>query len=541
MAKPQPAGGIAPPAPTSPSGQTGRLRLERSGLLISTAQQLALQARLTDAHDLLQSVIASEPECADAHLHLAATYEAMGRTEDAMASFEQAKAIAPDDPRLVSASVFGIDRTPEATLEDGYRIRRRFNDLIKRQCPPSLPHTNLPAPDRKIRIGYVSGDLRHHSASKVFGVVLMKHDQSQFDVAAYATLSSTDWLTDTLKSAVPHWRDASAWSNERLYEQIRADEIDILVDLSGHSAGNRLPVFARKPAPVQVTAWGYITGTGLDAMDYMFADEDTVRLDEHQWYSEEIVYLPRIVSYWATDPSVVGQVGPLPCLQNGHLTYGVLNRVGKLKIQTIELWSRILARVPDAKLIVKAPGLEHPEVRQMVQERFAQFGTNLSQLQFRGSSDSLEHQQTYNEIDVGLDPWPDGGGVSTLEALWMGVPSVTLPYHQIASRLTTSFQKELGLPWLSASSADEYVERAVMLNEQRQELAHVRRYLRDLMCSSALCDSLLYVRAVEDAYRWMWKRWCATRAGQEDTTTLREFVQRGGSAAPFKGLTLVGA
>ncbi len=159
--------------------------------------------------------------------------------------------------------------------------------------------------------------------------------------------------------------------------------------------------------------------------------------------------------------------------------------------------------------------------------------TNLAQLQFRGGGDSIEHQKTYNEIDVGLDPFPDGGGVSTLEALWMGVPSVTLPHRQIASRLTTSFQKELGLPWLSASSADEYVERAVQLNTQRAELAKVRGLLRDMMCSSALCDSIYYARMVEDVYRQLWRHWCAEQTAH-DTARPMVLPQR-------PHMTLVGA
>lgn len=509
------AGDTASPA-ASPSGQTSRLGFERLDLVVATASDLTAQARLCEARDLLLGVLDRDPSHANAYLALAVVYESSGQIEDAMAAFERAKTIAPENPLLVSASVFGIDRSPEATLEDGFKIRRRFNEIVTRATPPILPHTNIPAPDRKLRLGYVSGDLRHHSASKVFGVPVLRHTPDQFDVCCYMTLAGEDWLTDTMKASIPHWRDASAWNNDRLYEQIRKDEIDILVDLSGHSAGNRLPVFARKPAPVQVTAWGYATGTGLDAMDYFFADPDTVHEDEKQWFAEEVVYLPRIVSFWPTDPSVVGAPAPPPCLKNGYLTFGVLNRVGKLKIQTVELWARILAALPDARLIIKAPGLEHPEVRHLVQQRFEQFGTNLGQLQFRGSSFSIEHQQTWNEIDVGLDPWPDGGGVSTLEALWQGVPSITMPYRQIASRLTHSFQSELGLPWMSVSSPDEYVERAVALNEQRQELATVRRHLRDVMCVSALCNHKVYVQAVEDAYREMWRRWCAQKNGTAD-------------------------
>ncbi len=501
---------------------------------------MAGQARLLDARDLLLDILERDPTYAPGYLTLATVYESAGLIEDAMAAFARAIELAPENPLLVSAAVFGADRDPNATLEDGYRLRRKFNDLIKTTLPPALPHKNLPVPDRKLRIGYVSGDLRSHSASKVFGVVLLKHNPEEFDVCAYMTLAGEDWLTETLKAGIPHWRDASAWSEARLYDQIRSDEIDICVDLSGHSSGNRLPMFARKPAPIQVTAWGYITGTGLDSMDYLFADEDTIYPDEEQWYSEEIVRLPRIVSYWPTAPEICGPVLPSPYLKNGYLTYGVLNRIGKLKIQTIELWARILAAVPDSKLIVKSPGLQHPEVRGMLQARFEQFGVNLSQLQFRGSSDMVEHQQTWNEVDIGLDPWPDGGGVSTLEGLWMGVPCVTLPYRQIASRLTTSFQKELGLPYLSVSSPDEYVERAVALNDQRGELSRVRRNLRDLMCVSALCNTKLYVQAVEDAYRTMWRRWCAERNGQAEHVPSSARVQPF-AAVPPPHLTLVGA
>lgn len=500
------------------TGQSSRLRVERLELLVATAQELSAQARHFEARDILLDVLDRDPTNDAAALQLAATYESLGMTEESMATFRAACERNPENPLLVSASIFGYDRAPDATLEDGYRARRTFNALMRRQVPPILEHRNLPAPDRQLRVGFVSGDLRHHSAAKVFGVPLMKLDREQFDVACYMTLPGEDWMTDTLRASVSHWRDASAWSNERLYEQIRADEIDILVDLSGHSAGNRLPVFARKPAPVQVTAWGYITGTGLDAVDYMFADRETVHEDEHQYYSEQIIYLPNIVSFWPVDPQIIGPVAPLPCLKNGHLTFGSLNRVGKLKIQTIELWSRILTALPDARLIVKCHGLEHPEIRAMIQERFERFGTNLGQLQFRGSSDSLEHQRTYNEIDVCLDPWPDGGGVSTLEGLWMGVPAITLPYRQIASRLTTSFQKELGLSWFSASSADEYVERAVQINGQRAELARVRRWLRDTMVVSSICNTKQYVTATEDALREIWRRWCAERNGLTQPT-----------------------
>lgn len=501
--------------PLVSSGQTSRLRIERLDLLNKTAQQMMASSRLVEARAILERVIERDPENVQAMMFLATALESMGLIEESMSMFDRACQIAPDNISLISASVFACDRRPGSTLEDGYKIRQRFAQIVTNRMPPPRPHLNTRDPERKLRIGYVSGDLRNHSAAKVFAAVVVNHEKRDFDVCAYATQPGTDWMTETLKAGISHWRDVSAWDNERLYQQIWSDQIDILVDLSGHSAGNRLHVFARKPAPIQVTAWGYITGTGLPQMDYMFADADTVYPDEEQWYAEKIIRLPRIVSFSPTDPSLVGPVMPLPVLKNGYITYGVINRVGKLKLSAIDLFARILRAVPTSRLIIKAAGMESPQVRDMVQHRFEQFGTNLAQLQFRGGTDSIEHQKTYNEIDVGLDPFPDGGGVSTLEALWMGVPHVTLPHHQIASRLTTSFQNELGLPWLSASSADEYVERAVQVNTQRAELAEVRGLLRDLMCSSALCDSLYYVRVVEDTYRQIWRQWCAEQQAHD--------------------------
>ncbi len=523
-------GEVSSSTPPVSSGQSSRLRVERFDLLCKTAQEMIGSARLPEAQAVLADVLERSPDFTLAHMLRATCYEAMGLIEESVAAFRTACALEPDNIGLVSSSVFAVDRDPDSTLEDGYKIRRKFNELAQRRLPPYVAPTNTPDPNRVLRVGYVSGDMRNHSAAKVFGPVLLKHNPAEVDVCAYANNPGGDWLTDTLKAGIPHWRDISDWSNERFYDQVRADAIDILVDLSGHTAGNRLMVFARKPAPIQVTAWGYITGTGLDAMDYMFADEDTVYPSEEQWYAEKIVRLPRIVPFWPTDPSVIGPVGPLPCLKNGYFTFGVLNRIGKLKIGTIELWARILEQVPTAKLIIKSPGMENPQVRTMVQERFERFGTNLSQLQFRGGSDSIEHQHVYREIDAGLDPWPDGGGVSTLEALWCGVPSVTFPYRQIASRLTTSFQKELGLPWLSVSSPDEYVERAVALTQQRQELSTVRGLLRDLMCASALCDTMLMVRHVEHQYRTMWQQWCSERTAASDGPRL--FIPRHSLVGP---------
>lgn len=495
----------SPAHPVSPSGQSARLGFERVDILLATAENLMAEARLVAADALYREILERQPDDLRGLLGLASARERIGDMEESVRLLDRLDELAPNNPAVICNLIFSHDRRVESTLEDAYRLRRRFNELLKK---PIRPHTNNRAVNRKLKVGYVSGDFRHHSAVTVFGAMVLKHDTSQFDIYCYSSAASGDSITDRLREGVTAWRDVSIWDDDRLEQQIRADEIDILVDLSGHSNGNRMPLFARKPAPVQVTAWGYITGTGLDAMDYIFADADTIRPDEEQWYAEEVVRLPRIVSYWPADGEQVGPVGPSPYLTNGFLTYGVMNRLGKLKPDVIALWARILKAVPDARLIVKAAGLDDEASRLWLQNVFHDHGADLSRLQFRGVTSHAEHLRVFNEIDVNLDPWPDGGGVTTLDAIWMGVPSVTFPYRQIASRLTGSFNNELGLPYLNATSPDEYVERAVALNGQRRELSHVRSLIREVLKASIICDHESYARHVEDAYRQIWNRWC---------------------------------
>jgi predicted O-linked N-acetylglucosamine transferase (SPINDLY family) len=505
-----PAGEVCA-SPAISTGQTARLGFERLDLLCSTGDALLRQARLIDADALFRTVIEKAPGDPRGYLGLASARDRIGDMDTAIELLDRVAAMVPNNANVLCQLIFSHDRRINSTLEDSYRLRRRFNDLVK--VPQTRPHTNNRATDRTLRIGYVSGDFRHHSAITVMGAHILKHDRALFDVYAYSNAAAGDGLTDQIRASVTHWHDISIWTDDRLEQQIREDQIDILVDLSGHSAGNRLAVFARKPAPIQVTAWGYITGTGLDAMDYLFADADTIRPDEEQWYAEQVYRLPRIVSYWPVDASVVGPVSPPPCERNGYLTYGVMNRLGKIKRDAIRVWSRILQHVPDAVLIVKAAGLDDEASRSWLQNVFAEEGADLARLEFRGVTSHADHLKLYHEIDVCLDPWPDGGGVSTLEALWMGAPMVTLPWRQIASRLTTSFLNEVGLPYLIASSPDEYVERAVALNGQRVELAGVRSMLRDVLSASILCDHESYARHVEDAYRSIWRRWCGQQNG----------------------------
>jgi protein O-GlcNAc transferase len=498
-----------------PSVQLG---LHRPGLLLTAAVQLINRDRLFDAEALLGRVLEHDPENAMAWSCMGSLRERFGDLDGSLQAFERAVGAAPDEPRILSNHIFALDRHPSVTLEQAYAVRRRYNALVER---PPLPHANDRDPERVLRVGYISGDVRQHSAAFGWGPVLLKHDASAVEVFVYSVTPETDWLTEVIRGGVPHFRDCVSDTDDELEARIRADRIDILVDLSGHSAGNRLSVFARKPAPIQVTAWGYASSTGLDAVDYLFSDDVCIAPGEERWYAETVVRLPRVMPFWPPDPSVVGDVGPLPALANGHLTFGVFQRLGKLHPGCLALWARILAAVPDSRLVVKAPGLERDENREHFLGRLDAAGFERERVDLLGSTSHDEHVKAYGQIDLALDPWPDGGGISTLEAAWMGVPTLTSPWHQISSRFTTSANRELGLDCLTVSTPTEYVERAVAANEQREALADIRYWLRDLMTASAFGSHRLYTAHTERHYRAFWRRWCAVDDAATSQPALR--------------------
>lgn len=490
------------------------LAYERPGLLIRAVKTMLNQGDNSRAEAVLTGLLDRHPDHPKALALLATVYERSGDPGAALPLFERAVALDPEDLELHSALIFALDQSPDVTLERAYQARRAFNAAVRVSPKLIAPHLNDRDPERKLRIGYVSNDFKNHSAAFGWAPVLFAHDRQQFELYAYSCAPGGDWATEVIKGWVPHWRDAAYWDDARLAAQIRTDEIDVLVDLSGHSSGHRLAVFARKPAPVQITGWGYITGTGLDAMDYLFADDVCVRPDEERWYAEEVIRLPRILTFWASDPASVGEVQPLPADTNGHLTFGVFNRLGKIQPPCVAAWSEILGRVPTARLTVKSPGLENRAAHDALLEMFVRAGCDVSRLDFYGITQKNEHMKQYGTIDVALDPSPHGGGMSTLEAAWMGVPTLTMPHLQIPSRIATTVAAELGLPYMVADSWPDYVARAVALDGQRDQLRTVRGLLRDLMGVSSFGDHGIYARNVEARYREGWRRWCAGDAPQ---------------------------
>lgn len=487
---------------------SARLGFGRTGMLLHAVQHMFNQSRVHAARTALLEMIEEHPTLAMAHAQLGVAARLMGDAEAAIRHHERALELNPHSVGIHSSHIFTLDQSGDVTLEQAYRARRAFNAALGVEA--ATGHENDRDPDRPLRVGYVSGDFRYHSAMLGWAPVILAHTRRDFELYGYSTtVYEHDGHTARLCGALHAWRDAADWDDDRLEAQIREDRIDVLIDLSGHSVGNRLRVFARKPAPIQVTAFGYITGTGLDAIDYLFADDVTIRPDEERWYAEEIVRLPRILTSLSPDFAEVGDVPPPPFEANGHLTFGVFNRLGKIQPPCARAWAAILRRLPEARLFIKAPGLDDAAARDGLEAMCQQAGMPLDRLVFAGLTAPNEHLKTIATVDLNLDTSPHGGGMTTLDAAWMGVPTLTLPHIQIPSRIATTINRELGLDYLVAESWDDYVARAVALDGQRAELARVRRLMRDMMSVSAFGDHVGFTRAYEARIRELWRRWCA--------------------------------
>jgi predicted O-linked N-acetylglucosamine transferase (SPINDLY family) len=372
-------------------------------------------------------------------------------------------------------------------------------------------HPNSRAANRRLRIGLVSPDLKEHPVIRFLLPFLEHHDREQIELFAYAQVSEPDEWTEQARKQVAHWRSLVNVPDAQAAELIRGDEIDILVDLAGHTNGNRLMVFARKPAPVQVTYLGYPGTTGLSAMDYRITDAlaDPPGMTEAH-HSEQLIRLPGCA--WCYGPDTEALPGPSPAALRGHVTFGSFNNLAKVNDRMLRVWARILESVPGSRLLLKSAGFLSMDARKRTREALIS-GTNISEerLDIRGPEDSHQtHLELYREMDIALDTFPYHGTTTTCEALWMGVPVVTLAGQSHVSRVGVSLLTNIGLPELVAESEDEYVRIAVELARDVEQLVNYRSNLRDKMLGSQLLDAPSFAREIEGAFRQMWTSWCET-------------------------------
>jgi protein O-GlcNAc transferase len=466
--------------------------------------------RLAEAEACFRRALASTPDSPTRLANLAAAMRQSGRIAEAMACMSRALQLDPDNAAHHTNLIFTLNFVSTATAGDHQAERARYQERHASRLAASIrPHGNDPDPQRRLRIGYVSAHFRHQAATFAFGGVILNHDRERFEVVCYSDTPEEDDVSARLRSVSDRWHRTAKLSDDALAELIRSDETDILVDLVGHMGGHRLLVFARKPAPIQVTAWGEPTGTGLKTMDYLLADPVLVPVVERHLLAEKVLDLPNFLGFWAPEP--LPETSPLPALARGYVTFGSFNRLDKVQDPVVRTWARILNAMPTSRLIIKNRWLSEAVQRDRILALFAEYGVTPERVQLLGPSNRLGHFSGYHEIDLALDTFPHGGGMTTLDALWMGVPVVTSPGRTISSRLAAASLTAAGLTDFIAPDLDRYIELAITKAADLRALAGLRASLRARMESSDFGDPVRYARAVEAAFRDMWQRWCAER------------------------------
>jgi predicted O-linked N-acetylglucosamine transferase (SPINDLY family) len=470
---------------------------------------LRILGAIEQAETAAEHALALAPNDADYLCNHATALEAQGRLEEARRQFERALAVNPNHATAHGNLLSCLQYSYGVGLAE---LAAAHADWDRRHGQPLRaawrPWTNVRDPRRPLKLGFVSPDFGFHPVGFFLVGLFENLDRAEAQVACYSGRRRIDALTHRLRAATDLWRDVVVLSDETLAEQIRGDEIDILFDLSGHTGGNRLGVFARKPAPIQMTWAGYVGTTGLSAIDYLVADRYQVPAGAERWFCERVLRLPD--DYICYTPLVdAPEVGPLPALAKGYITFGGFNNPAKYSPAVIALWSELLRRLPDARLILKHTLPEGGRLRQRLRAMFQNEGIEPGRVEFRDWTARLDLLATYNEIDLALDPFPYSGGLTTCEALWMGVPVVTLPGETFASRHSLTHVSNVGITETVADSPEDYVGRAVKLARNLPRLAEIRAGLRQQMARSPLCDARRFAANFAAAMREAWQRWLA--------------------------------
>ncbi len=483
-----------------------RLHPEDAQAGINLGNALAGLGRPDEALDAYDSVLRRRPDHAAAHFNRGNALKEFGRLDEAVAAFEAAVRLRPDHAAAQSNLLVSAHYVAGIAPADILARARRYAGMLEAGPPAAL--ANPADPGRRLRVGYVSGDLGQHPVGIFLAPVLACHDRSAFEIVCYADRDRADPVADRLRAHGDQWRRIAGLGDAEAAALIRADGIDVLVDLAGHTAPNRLPLFAGRAAPVQASWLGYWGTTGLSRMDAILSDATTIPPGEEGLYSERVLRLPG-GRFCYGGPDDAPDPAPPPCLDRGTVTFGSHNNLSKLGPEVVGLWADLVRAVPDSRLLLKWRSLGSEAMRRRITAAFAGAGLGPERLELRPSSPHRAMLEGYGDIDVALDPFPFSGGLSSCEALWMGVPVVTLPGVAPQSRQTAGFLHALGRPeWIAASPAD-YVAIAAGLAADPARLSRLRQTQRTRLAASPLCDAPTFTRGLEAAYRQLWTARCS--------------------------------
>jgi protein O-GlcNAc transferase len=464
--------------------------------------------RLSEGVQYQHKALELMPDRPELMANLARAQMETGDVQQGIELLRRAVQLMPDNSQAHSNLLFRLHQLPNLDRQMLYDEHRRWGQKYAHLAKAT--HENTIYPDRRLRIGYISPDFRRHSVTYFFESLLDGHNRREFCVYGYGNVEYPDQTTERLKHKFDCYRNIFSISDNDVATLIKKDQIDILIDLAGHVGDNRLLVMARKPAPIQVTYLGYPDTTGLDAIDYRFTDALADLPDSQQLYSEQLVFLPNgFLCY--QPPDYAPSVSPLPADEKDYTTFGSFNNSCKLNSTIIGLWAEILRADQRSRLLLKIKAGEETEIADRYLRQFSQLGIDSGRVSILGWKSPIEHFRTYAQVDIALDTYPYNGTTTTCEALWMGVPTICLVGQCHASRVGLSILNRIGLEFFAASTAQEYVAKALALSSNRSALSQMRSSMRARIATSGLCHGKAFARDVEAAYRVMWHRWCHSR------------------------------
>ncbi len=466
--------------------------------------------RLVEAAAAFRRALELDPASFEACRNLGSTLAALGQFDEAEGLHRRALELRPDYAEGHSSLLFGLNYRPDLSAGQVAAAYREFDARHAARLRPAWPvHANARDPERRLRLGYVSPDFNDHVVSAFMLPLLEAHDRERFELCCYAEVRHADATTARIRGLADRWTSTVGMSDAAVAERILADGVDVLVDLAGHTTGNRMMAFARRPAPVQLTYFvGHGSTTGLSAFDGFIADSALAPPGCEALFSEPVVRLDRIPLVYS-GPATAPGVGPLPALANGHVTFGHFGRPIRLNEGVIAAWAAILNAVPRSRLMLNYAPFGDEAVRSLFAGRFARHGVGRERLELVFTTPQVKTWAAYGEIDIALDPFPHNAGTTTVEALWMGAPVVSLADRPPVGRFGAMILGALGLEDWVAADVYAYVARAVRAAGDLEGLAALRAGLRGRFAASAFGDPDGLARAMEGAYRGLWRDWCA--------------------------------
>jgi protein O-GlcNAc transferase len=474
---------------------------------------LRAHRRLIDAEVICRSIVAQRPDFYDGYVFLASTLSAMGNVTEALEVHSSAIKLQPDALTARGAWLFDSHYLSVDNREAVKQAADEFGELTARLSGAPYKQWRSATPNKisqKIRVGLVSGNLSEHPVSFFLQSVLQASQNKSIEWYVYSANDHADAMTASLRACTSRWQSIATLNDAEAAAMIERDGVQILVDMSGHTEGNRLSIFALRPAPVQVTWLGYFATTGIKAIDYIFVDEVGVSADDQRFFSEQFNYLPntRLCFSPPMHPTVVSQ---LPSQAAGQITFGCFQHASKINDLVIGTWAKVLSAVPQSVLRIQTLTLNTDEGRSQLLARVVAHGISADRVELVGTQDRADYFASHSHVDIILDTFPYPGGTSTCEALWMGVPTVTLRGNTLLARQGASLLSAAGLSDWIANTVDDYVTLATTKASQVDELAALRRSLRESTSKSPLMDAPLFFEALEKAFRQMWTSYISAR------------------------------